>query len=154
VTALLESSRRTVQRQESASGSRQAGASAPEVNLPREPWLVPPEPLPHLPLDIPLGENLMNWHSFDVAFHQRGLTLGAGDREIIVEHWQRWFPLATLVARRLSMHPADLMNLSVVKTIDLTFAGENPDLFERVKIDDAKSGISTRTLILKTWHFR
>jgi hypothetical protein len=152
VAALLQGSHRTAQRQDPASSSGQSGQtgkSAPTLVLPREPWLVPPDPLPYLNRDIPLAEDRMDWGSFEMEFHRRNLTLGEGDRAVLRAHWKNWYPL---IARGFE-DPASKMNHSMLTSIKWSLKGDYSNWFESVSILDQKSGISTSIWMFKTYSF-
>jgi len=77
---------------------------------------------------------------------------------LIVEHWQRWYPVAQAlhklpIARSLFKSPAEIMNAMSAKMIDSALAGDNPDIIERFNLQAEQFGVKTSTLSVTVKRF-
>lgn len=128
----------------------------PESFLQDKPSLRPPGGLPLLPPS--LVEAQIDWGQLGTAFRGRQLVLEDRDRSLIVEHWQRWYPVAQALhrlpgARKLFDTPAAIMNTMSAKMIDSSLAGERPDPIERFNRQAEQFGVSTTTVAVDVLKF-
>ena len=105
--------------------------------------------LPVLPPGAVTG--LIDWGDIGTAYRIRRLTLEDRDRGLIVEHWQRWYPVAQAlhklpIARSLFTSPAEMMNAMSAKMIDSALAGDNLDPNELFNRQAEQVGVKTSML--------
>ncbi len=166
VSSLLAAREPPVQRddQEPAPGQAAGGGLLsgrlwlrdPESFLQSKPSLRPPGGLPLLPPSQ--VEGMIDWGQLGTAFRGRRLVLEDRDRSVIVEHWQRWYPVAQALyglpgAKKLFDTPAAIMNTMSAKMIDSSLAGDRPDPIERFNRQAEQFGVSTTTVAVDVLTF-
>ena len=124
--------------------------------LRNRPTLAPTGVLPVLPPAQITG--LIDWGDVGAAYRNRRLTLENRDRELIIGHWQRWYPVAQALHRlpgasALFDTPAAIMNTMSAKMIDSALAGDNPDVIERFNRQAEQFGVSTTTVSVTVKRF-
>ncbi len=124
--------------------------------LRNRPTLAPSGVLPVLPPGQITG--LIDWGDVGAAYRNRRLTLENRDRELIIGHWQRWYPVAQALHRlpgasALFDTPAAIMNTMSAKMIDSALSGDNPDVIERFNRQAEQFGVSTTTVSVTVKRF-
>lgn len=101
---------------------------------------------------------LIDWGGVGATFRNRQLTLGDSDRGLIVQHWQRWYPVAQLLyglplAKKFFTGPADVMNTLTQKMVDASLAGDHPNPVELFNLESERFGVTTHTVSVPVWKF-
>jgi outer membrane protein OmpA-like peptidoglycan-associated protein len=102
------------------------------------------------PVPMPFVAGRVPWGQLNDDYRSRGLTLGAGDQEQILRHWQTWYPLARgLEGLHLPFGPKtadDWMTLLTRKMISNALKGDNPNAVEAFQADLEAHGVKTTSL--------
>jgi len=168
VAGLLQRPNRDLQRQDESGSQPASGSASP--SLPPASWLAPDpadffrlapslaQPRFLSPVPAPTVLNLIDWGALSATFRTRQLTLGDGDRSVIIDHWQRWYPVSQALyglplARTFFSSPADIMNMLTAKMIDTSLAGDHPDPAETFNREGERFGVSTHAASVTVGHF-
>jgi outer membrane protein OmpA-like peptidoglycan-associated protein len=121
--------------------------------------VLPPAPVAVVAPEIP-------WGLLRQDFRLRQLTLGEGDEAVILQHWQRWYPLARFAydvtqhtvwpITKLFDSPNDLMTTLTRKLMSSSLSGERPDAIEAFDRELQRMGLPTPLYVpppFGTWEF-
>jgi len=123
-------------------------------------------PGPFLPSFSPLAPGVVEpyipWAIFAQDFRLRQVPFGDGDRTVILQHWQRWYPLAHAVYNLggpvglFFDSPNDLMTTLTRKMISSSLSGDHPDAIEAMDQQLQRAGLPTPIYVplpYGTWQF-
>jgi hypothetical protein len=110
-----------------------------------ERWLLTPPELPSV-------RGLIDWGLLAQTFRNRQLALGSQEQDVILDHWERWYPAAQALyrlplARTFFSSPASIMNSMTRKMVDSSLAGDHPDILERFNREGERFGMPSPTTV-------